>query len=164
MEPTTVGQAMRREVVSARPEMLLTEAAQLLYTHRINGMPVVDDLGHVVGMVGIKDILRAPFRSGDEVYISTLTSLTRLASQLGTQRVAEVMAWRVSSVGPEELLSKVMAQMVNRGIHPIPVVDQDRRLLGILGRADVLGILLAIADTSDAAEQDDAAQNLVRKG
>jgi CBS domain-containing membrane protein len=164
MEPTTVGQAMRREVVCARPEMLLTEAAQLLYTHRINGMPVVDDLGHVVGMVGIKDILRAPFRSGDEVYISTLTSLTRLAAQLGTQRVAEVMAWRVSAVSPEELLSKVMAQMVNRGIHPIPVVDQDRRLLGILGRADVLDMLLAIADANDTVQSDDEPQGVIRKG
>jgi CBS domain-containing protein len=31
---------------------------------------VVDEDSRVVGMLGIKDIMRVPFRSGDEVYKS----------------------------------------------------------------------------------------------
>jgi CBS domain-containing protein len=54
---------MCREVVTARPKMSLSEAAASMYEHGINGLPVVDEDSRVVGVIGIKDILRVPFRS-----------------------------------------------------------------------------------------------------
>lgn len=134
---------MCQPVVSARPDMTLHEAASLMHAHGINGLPVLDAELRVVGVVGIKDILRAPFRSGDEVYISSITPLARLAGRLPRLHVDDVMARPPVCVRPDEPLSAVMAFMINRGIHPIPVTDTDQRLLGVIGRADVLGVLLA---------------------
>jgi len=92
MKPTLVSTVMRREVVTARPEMSLYEAAASMYEPGINGLPVVDEDSRVVGLLGIKDSVRVPLRSGDEVYISIATPLPGLAAYLYDLRVHDVMA------------------------------------------------------------------------
>ena len=142
MNQPTVSMVMHREVVTARPGTTLLDAATSMYTHGINGLPVVDASDRVVGVVGIKDILRVPFRSSDEVYISTATPFSRIVMHLQTLCVQDVMAIRPICASPDEPVGSLLASMINRGIHPIPVVDEERHLLGIVGRADVLGALL----------------------
>jgi CBS-domain-containing membrane protein len=142
MKQTLVSTVMRREVVMARPEISLYEATASMYEHGINGLPVVDEDSRVVGMLGIKDIVRVPFRSGDEVSISIATPLPRLAAYLRDLRVRGVMAVWLLCVRPDDTL-RVVSLIFNHGVHPIPVVDDDRRLVGVVGRADVLGVLLS---------------------
>jgi CBS domain-containing membrane protein len=143
MKQIVVSTVMRHEVVTARPEMSLYEAAASTYEHGINGLPVVAAARRGVGMLGSKDIVRVPFRSGDEVDISIATALPRLAAYLRDLRVRDVMAVRLLCVRPDDTLSVVVSLLFNHGVHPIPVVDDDRRLVGVVGRADVLGVLLS---------------------
>jgi CBS-domain-containing membrane protein len=143
MKQILVSTVMRREVVTAQPEMSLYEAGASMYEHGINSLPVVDEDSRVVGMLGIKDIVRVPFCSGDEVYISIAPPLPRLAAYLRDLRVRDVMAVRPLCVRHDDTLSVAVELMVNRGGHPIPVVDGDRCLVGVVGRADVLGVLLS---------------------
>ncbi len=44
---------------SLRPRMLAAEAVHLMETHRITGLPVVDDRGFLVGVVHVHDLFRA---------------------------------------------------------------------------------------------------------
>jgi len=44
---------------SLRPRMLAAEAVHLMETHRITGLPVVDDRGVLVGVVHVHDLFRA---------------------------------------------------------------------------------------------------------
>lgn len=150
MKLTAVRTVMRRDVVTAQPEMSLYEAAESMYREGINGLPVVDEENRVVGVVGIKDILRVPFRSGDEVSISTATPLPRIAAHLRQLQVRDIMAPRPLCVRPDDPLSSVVGLMVNRGIHPIPVVDNGRHLVGLVGRADVLGAILRTGNTHES--------------
>jgi CBS domain-containing protein len=48
---------MRRPVVTVTPDTPLREAAQLMLTWRIHGLPVIQD-GRVVGVITVSDMLR----------------------------------------------------------------------------------------------------------
>ena len=51
-----IEQVMHTPVVSVRPDYPLEEAALLMIRHDIGGLPVVDDDGHVVGIITRSDI------------------------------------------------------------------------------------------------------------
>jgi arabinose-5-phosphate isomerase len=55
----TVGEVMTANGFTARPEWLAVEALQVMETHRINALPVVDDGHRLVGALNMHDLLRA---------------------------------------------------------------------------------------------------------
>ncbi len=71
----------------------------------------------IVGRIGLKDVLRAPF-----------PSLTHARVPRQTREENKVM--------------QAVVVMVNEGLHPLPVV-RDGRLVGIISRADAVRALLA---------------------
>lgn len=54
-----VGDVMHRNVMTARPDMPMAEAATLMVEHRIGGLPVVDGNERVIGVITETDIFRA---------------------------------------------------------------------------------------------------------
>jgi acetoin utilization protein AcuB len=54
-----IGDVMHRGIVTATPGMSLANAARLMASERIGGLPVVDDAGTLVGIVTEADILKA---------------------------------------------------------------------------------------------------------
>jgi CBS domain-containing protein len=52
-----VGEVMNRGVISVRPEASIAEAAHLLTSHHLHGLPVADGLGALVGFVSSSDIV-----------------------------------------------------------------------------------------------------------
>jgi CIC family chloride channel protein len=83
--------------------------------------PVVDAERHVVGVVTIEDLGR----------------LATTASVLGTLVRAVDIAQDTETVGPNDSLRSAMRRMGVRGAAAIPVV-QDRRLVGLVSRAQIL--------------------------
>lgn len=61
-----VGDIMHRGVVTATPDMSVSEAASLMVDKRIGGLPVVDDARQVVGIITETDLFRALVKSLDE--------------------------------------------------------------------------------------------------
>ena len=59
MTTRTVRDAMTREMINVREDARLGDAARLLDTYRISGMPVVDRGGRLVGVLSQTDLLRA---------------------------------------------------------------------------------------------------------
>lgn len=56
---TPIAEVMTRSPRTIGPDALAVEAAQLMETHKIGGLLVVDDDGRVVGALNIHDLLRA---------------------------------------------------------------------------------------------------------
>ncbi len=135
---------MQRNVVTIHRKSNLADAARLMLVHRINGLPVVDDSGQVVGMVGIRDVLRAPTPSQSEMPILKWARLEDKAAELARTTVERVMARRVVTVEEDTPAIEVAGIMANRGLHPVPVL-RDGQLVGIIGRADIVEALLALA-------------------
>ncbi len=54
-----IGEVMHRNVVTAKPDMPITEAAMLMVNNRIGGLPVLDSRRCVVGIITETDIFKA---------------------------------------------------------------------------------------------------------
>jgi len=148
---------MTTEIVSITADAGLDEAARLLVAHGVNALPVVAPDGSVLGVVGIKDVLRSPLPSLHGALLTRHQRLDDRARTLPSVRVDEVMARPAITVGPEASAADVTATMVNRGIHPLVVVE-DGRLLGVIGRADVVRLMLEVLDR-DNNHQDEEEQD-----
>lgn len=136
---------MSRQVVAVAPAEPLRRAGELMLRHGLDALPVVDDGGRVVGMIGVKDLLAVPQRvvhpKARDRYISKYMDLGVKRQAIDRLRVGDMMIRQVLFVSEDTAVEEVVALFVNRGLHPLPVVV-DGRLVGIVGRADVLRFLL----------------------
>ena len=55
----TVADVMTREFVSASPDTKLQRVLQLMVNHRVRSMPVVENTGHMVGIIAREDVMQA---------------------------------------------------------------------------------------------------------
>ncbi len=136
---------MTTAVVSITPDAGLNDAASLMVTHGVNALPVLATDGSVVGVVGIKDVLRSPIPSAHGTFLNRYQRLDDRARTLRTVGVDQVMARQAVTVGPDASAADVAATMVNHGIHPLLAVE-DGQLLGVNGRADVVRLMLGVLD------------------
>jgi CBS-domain-containing membrane protein len=109
---------------------------------------VVDNDGKVVGMVSDNDLLT---RGGMRVTISLkratdLDYVRELHDSLENpeRKVSEVMTREVVTVPPDMVLGRAARLMVEKHLKRLPVVDADGKLVGILGRLDVLNTIAAV--------------------
>ena len=152
-----VAELMTRDVVSVQPETTLADAANLMLTRHISGLPVVDAQGGVVGMLTEGDLL---FRSeldtqGKPVgwlaaFINPTKSATDFVRAHG-RYVREIMATNPICLAPEDDLAEAAALMHDKRIKRLPVVSQNR-LVGILSRHDLLRALAARLSAPPALE------------
>lgn len=53
----TVEEIMTRRVITTQPDTPIQEAARLMFTNRVSGLPVVDVSGRVVGIISDGDLI-----------------------------------------------------------------------------------------------------------
>jgi len=111
-----------RAVATIRPEDTVGAAVEALVSGNIGALVASEDGEHVDGIVSERDIVHALARHGD-----ALLALT----------VAEVMTRSVVTCDPTESVAELMAEMTNRRIRHLPVV-QNGLLCGIVSIGDVV--------------------------
>jgi CBS domain-containing protein len=105
---------MTREVATVAPAVPVAEVATLLRERQLSGVPVVDDAGHVLGMVSEVDLLGRPGASA-----------------------GEVMSRQVVGVSEDTDVEEVAQLFISRRIRRVPVLAEGH-LVGIVGREDLL--------------------------
>ena len=148
-EGVSVRDIMTREIVSVRLETPLTEAARILAEHDFDGVPVVDDAGKLIGILTEYDLIS----KGSAVHIPTLQMLIKQLPVLPKDQsafrddVKAVAALTVSDVMNNDPLTlpesatfedAVVAFRDHHRVNPIPIVDQNRKIVGIITRFDIL--------------------------
>jgi CBS domain-containing protein len=146
------GEIAVRNIVTIRAGSSLAAAAEVLLAHQINAMPVVDAAGRLVGMIGIRDVLRVPKPSHSDAHIIRWDHFGDRAKLLAQTPVDIVMTRQVRSACEETDVNDIIGMMVDRGIHPIPVL-RDGHLTGIIGRADIARAMLALVQGAGADEE-----------
>lgn len=143
-----VSEVMCREVATVRPESPITQVIEILLERDFTALPVVDGAGKVVGMVSDSDLLT---RGGMNVTISLKRAtdpefVRQLHDSLENpdRRVSEVMTREVVTVPPDMILGRAAKLMVEKQLKRLPVVDAEGKLVGILGRLDVLNTIAAV--------------------
>ncbi|HXR37287.1 MAG TPA: DUF190 domain-containing protein [Candidatus Binataceae bacterium] len=143
-----VSEVMCREVATVHPDSPITQVIEILLDKDFTAVPVVDDAGKVVGMISDSDLLT---RGGMNVTISLkkatdLDFVHQLHDSLENpnRKVSEVMTREVATVPPDMILGRAAKLMVEKRLKRLPVVDAQGKLIGILGRLDVLNTIAAV--------------------
>jgi CBS domain-containing protein len=127
---------MTRPVVTVPPGTPVRAVAALLSGRGFTALPVVDDAGGLVGIVTEADLLRDRLRHDPR---SPLLS-RELDAGGPPSRVADVMTVDVVTARTWTDVADLVAEMQDRGIRSVPVVDAGQ-VVGIVSRRDVLGTL-----------------------
>jgi len=122
----TAGHVMQRTVFVLSPEMPVLDAVRELVQRGFSGAPVLVD-GRVVGVFSERDALTA------------LAAAHYEDEPPGT--VAQHMRRDFDVIGPTADIYEVASVFRDNPIRRVPVVDCERRILGILSRGDVLAVL-----------------------
>ena len=142
---------MTKEVISVSPDTEIVNAAKILLENRINGMPVIDAFGRLVGIICQSDLVAQqkgiPIPSVFTLLESfiPLTSMKRLDKEMekiAALTVKEAMTLEPTTVNPETEIEEVAKLMVDKKFHTLPVVDGGK-VVGIVGKEDVLKTLLS---------------------
>jgi len=124
-----VGEICNRDVVIAEKVLSVVDAAQLMRTHHVGDLVVVEEKAgrrHPVGIVTDRDIVVEVVAAG--VDPDALT-------------VGDIMGPEVATVRESEGLFEALRYMRGKGVRRMPVVDHEGILVGILTLDDLLSLL-----------------------
>ncbi|MDY0227778.1 CBS domain-containing protein [Desulfomicrobium apsheronum] len=146
----TAQDIMTAEVITISPDADITEAVKILLDKGVNGLPVVDESGHLVGILCQSDLVRMqkslPIPSlftllDGFVPLSSSTLLEAEVKRIAASKVSDAMSTKVVTIGPDMTIDEIAALMVDKKFHTLPVADNGK-LLGIVGKKDVLKTLI----------------------
>lgn len=141
-----VSGAMTPDPVTVLPARSVKETLALLARHGVTALPVVDADGRLVGVVSEADLIR------ESVPRDPRSHLRAAGPDAHRPRtVAEVLTREPVTVHPHDDLADAVNLMTTRRLKSLPVVDADRRVVGVIARSDVVR-LLARPDRAIAAE------------
>ncbi len=118
-----VSELMTPDLVVCDPDTNLAEAAKLMWDRDCGILPIVDQMGHVAGLITDRDVCMAVATKG------------RLASRIS---VTEVASGRVVGVSPDADIAMALKTMADHQVHRLPVIDDHGMLKGMVSMNDVI--------------------------
>lgn len=138
---------MTENVVTVPPETPVLAIARLLAERGISAVPVLGADATLLGIVTEADLIRR-LTGGDGKPMGLLrqlfTDMDRLADRYAASHgatAADVMTRDVVAVAPTTPVSEIAAMMEEKGIRRV-LVTHEKRLLGLVSRADLLRALV----------------------
>ena len=158
-EPTvpTVAGIMRRQVPIVSPDASIGSVARLMAESGLPGVPVVAD-GAIVGIVTETDLIA---RQADVEAPTVVPILDALFVADGGRdfeedlrhvlavTAGELMTAPVYNIRASATLEQVATLMIDEHVNPVPVVDDDLNLVGIVTRADLVRLIAQLERDSE---------------
>jgi CBS domain-containing protein len=123
---------MTRGLITLTPEMDLFEAIRILQTNKISGAPVVDQDGHLLGMLSEGDCLNGIIK---DIYYEEAGG-----------KVVDFMSTQVETIGPDDDIIDIAVEFNTRRRRRFPVIE-DNELIGQISQRDILRAVLDIAQS-----------------
>jgi CBS domain-containing membrane protein len=137
---------MSREPLAVQYGTPLDEAWRLLRQHRIKALPVIDRARRVVGIVTLADFMRSAdldLHAGWQRRLRALIRPTRRSHADKPEAVGQIMTRQVRVASGDRPIAELVPLFADTGHHHIPVIDAERRLVGILTQSDLVRALSA---------------------
>jgi CBS domain-containing protein len=141
---------MTTDVITVKKETNLKDLARLFYRNHINGVPVVDDDGLLIGIICESDLIR----KDKKLHIPTVVAIFDWVLYLESPKKIEKEIQRINATTVEDLYIKevvtvdektpvdeIATIMEEKKVYTIPVMDRDR-LVGVIGKADLIRTLV----------------------
>ena len=126
-----VSRSMTHKVVTMDQEASIFDAHELMVKNKIRHLPIVDQKQHLIGIVTDRDIRSAlPNRffelsPGEEEKIAAI-------------KVKDIMTKDPITISPTYTIQDALLMIQNAKVGALPVVDEDKRLKGIISVRDLL--------------------------
>ena len=157
MQAISVQDIMEKNVVSVRPDTSLADAARVIAEGGFDGVPVVDEQNTLCGILTEYDLVS----KGSAIHLPTFQKILENMPVFSKDKkdfqtdIAKVANLKVREVMNDDPLTlyhdatyeeTVTAFRDHHRVNPIPVIDKDRKVIGVVSRFDVLKPLRALAD------------------
>jgi CBS domain-containing protein len=157
-----VRDVMTPNVISIPAQATILDAARTMLRHRVSGLPVTDAQGHLIGMVTEGDFLRRS-EIGTErqrpKWLEFVVGPGRMAQDYVRavgRKVEDIMTRDPIAVSEDDGLDTVVDLMERRHIKRLPVL-RDRKIVGIISRANLMRELVGLARSEEAPAGGDSA-------
>lgn len=138
-----VKEVMTKEVVAVKKYDDIHEAARLLSENRISGLPVVDADNLVSGVVTEADILSMTGLREGHTFKDILRHILGepLPERKSGHLVGDIMTSPAITTTPDADIGEVARVLDEKRIKRLPVVDEKKRLIGVISRADIVRVM-----------------------
>jgi CBS domain-containing membrane protein len=140
------GEIMTREVVSAAYGDKVEDIWKLMWRHKIRSVPIIDSRRHVIGIVTIADFLNQVKSEDGRPLTKRLRAFIEPSSGNTTDKpeyAGHVMTTPVITVREDQHILDLFPIFYEKGVHHLPVVDNEDRLTGMLTPKNLLAALHA---------------------
>lgn len=134
-EDVKVREWMTQNVITTRPNTPISNAHQVMRENNIRRLPVVDNK-KLVGLVTIGDVREA---SPSDATTLSIWELNYLWAQLVVEKV---MTRNIFTVSPETPILDAAEMMLEHKISGLPVVNEDKELVGVITESDIFRMLI----------------------
>ncbi|TIH14745.1 CBS domain-containing protein [Marinifilum sp. JC120] len=138
---------MTKDVITLSHDRSMMKAAKLMKDNDISRLPIVDEEGVLVGIVSDRDIKEA---SPSKATTLDMHELYYLLSEI---KVKDIMTRKLVSVSVEDTVEKAAVIMEENKIGGLPIVDAEKRCVGIITNTDVFKVLINITGVLDGGVQ-----------
>lgn len=145
-----VQEVMTRRPTTATRETTVKRAAEILTELHISSLPVLDDSGRVCGVVSEADLIRDAFVPDARGHMLP----GRYGENALPACVEDVMTPHAITAHESTDIAEVADLMTASGIKSVPVIDDDRRLVGVVSRSDLVKVRARADDVIERAVDD----------
>jgi CBS domain-containing protein len=142
---------MTTGVVSVSPATSVSEVADILHTRGFSGLPVVNEDNTVLGVITERELFSQDAKLYLPAYVKILQDthfviggrreLPYVASQLTHTKASDIMNQDMYYARPDTELEELAEAFSRYDQSPIPVTDNNNKLLGIISRSDLVKLL-----------------------
>jgi CBS domain-containing protein len=141
---------MTTDVITVQKDTSLKDLAKLLYDNHINGVPVVDADGLLIGIICESDLIRKDKKLHIPtvvaifdwvLYLERPKKIEKEIQRINATRVEDLYTKKVVTVDEKVPVDEIATIMEQKKISTIPVMDGDR-LVGVIGKTDLLRTLI----------------------
>ncbi len=153
-EPTvdSITGCMTTDVLCVRADDAVPDAVRRLVEMGVDGAPVLDDDGNLVGMLSASDVMV----QGARLHLPTVFTLFGMSAELPGEaarydrdleralasKVADLMTRDPRTIDVGASVADAATIMHDEEVSRLPVLDESGRVVGIVARGDVLRYLI----------------------
>lgn len=146
MGEITCADIMSRDLVTVEYGTELEEVwAQLRY-HKIKAIPIVDRAQRVIGIITQVDFLKRANLKTYETLEEKLRKFIKRTPGMNSDKpevAGQIMTSPVYTAKETMHIVELVPLLSERGLHHIPIVDAERRLIGMVTQSDLIAALYA---------------------
>lgn len=155
-EQITCGDIMSKDIISVEFGTSLEEAWITLRKHKIKALPVLNHVRRIVGIITLVDFMKHANLDVYDSFETKLRNFIRLTRDNYSSKpevVGQIMTTGVRTAHVNAHIVELVPLLSDAGMHHIPIVDDEHRVLGIVTQSDLVAALYRVKLTENINPQ-----------